>query len=78
MAWVIFPSKEAADEVMVTPDLEGGIGPVMLGDPVTAVDDRVAYCHPWNEVSLDWLEGYGGTVVDSLPKDFVAKSEGLL
>jgi hypothetical protein len=78
MAWVIFSSKEAADEVQVTPDLEGGIGPVMLGDGIQAVDGRIAYCHGWNEVSLDWMTGYGGTVVDELPKDFVVKSEKLM
>jgi hypothetical protein len=75
MAWVIFLSKEAADEVQVTPDLESGIGPVMLGDPVVADDGRVAYCHGWNEISLDWMTGYGGTVYEELPKDFVVKGE---
>lgn len=78
MAWVVFQNKAVADEVQVTPDLEGGIGPVLLGDPVTADDGRVAYKHGWNEVSLDWLIGYGGTVCEELPKDFVVKSEGLL
>ena len=72
--WVIFKSKEIADEVVCTPDLEGGIGPVMLGDPVTAEDGRVAYNHPWSEVSEGWLTGYGGTVAEELPKDFVVKN----
>ena len=78
MAWVIFSNKEAADEVAVTPDMDGGIGPVLLAEGIQAEDGRVAYNHGWNEVSLDWLTGYGGTVYDELPKDFVVKSEKLM
>jgi len=70
MAILIVPNKDILTEIACTPDLEGGIGPVLLGEPLELADGRFACCHPWNEVTLDWLAGYvqsitGAEVVES-------------
>lgn len=58
MAWLIVPTQAIADEIACTPELEGGIGPVMLGVPLILTDGRLAFGHPWNEVTIDWLAAY--------------------
>lgn len=55
---LIVPKKELADEIACTPDIEDGVGPVMLGIPIELKDGRFAYIHPWNYVTVDWLKGY--------------------
>ena len=75
MAVLVTPNRDILDEIFCTPDLEGGIGPVLIGDPLIGVDGRCAVCHPWNEVSEDWLAAYvqgiqGAQVLDELPGDW--------
>jgi len=74
---LIFKSQAILDEIGVSPDIEGGIGPVKIGTPVTAKDGRVAISHGFSEVDLDWLSAYTQGekptvfIVDKLPADFV-------
>lgn len=74
---LIFGSQAILDEVGATPDIEGGIGPVGIGDSVKAKDGRVAIAHPFSQIDLDWFEAYTQgenpkvLIVDELPKDFV-------
>lgn len=84
MAILIVPNQELLDEIACTPNIEGGIGSVMMGTPLEAKDGRLAVCHPWSQVSMDWLSAYtaniaGAEVVEVLPKDFeVKEDEGIL
>lgn len=84
MAILIVPNQAILDEIAATPDIEGGIGPVMMGTPLEAKDGRFAVCHPWNRVSIDWLTAYTkgaakAEIVDELPKDFeVKENEGVV
>jgi hypothetical protein len=77
MSILIFKNQAILDEIGFSPDIEGGIGPVKIGDPVKAVDGRVAICHPFSEVDLDWFSAYTQgenpqvVIVDKLPADFV-------
>jgi len=54
-----------------------GIGPVMMGEPLTAEDGRVAVAHPFAEIDVEWLEAYTAgdkppvQVCDTLPSDFI-------
>ena len=80
MAVLLAPNQALLDEIAATPDIEGGIGPVKMGTPLVAEDGRLAVCHPWNKVSIDWLTAYTANiakaqVVDVLPKDFVVVNE---
>jgi len=74
---LIFRDQAILDEIGATPDIEGGIGPVLIGTPVTALDGRVAISHPFSGVDLDWLAAYMQgenppcQVVDALPGDFI-------
>lgn len=58
MAVLILSNQVIADEIACTPDLEGGVGSTMLGTPLKLADGRLAYVHPWNEVTIDWLSSY--------------------
>jgi hypothetical protein len=77
---LIFGSKAILDEIGASPDILGGIGPVLIGTPVTAKDGRVAISHNFSDVDLDWFKGYTQklippvVIVDKLPKDFVLAS----
>lgn len=74
---LIFGSQAILDDIQVTPDIEGGTGPVLIGTPVRAVDGRVAISHPFSEVDLDWFSAYTQeenprvVIVDKLPSDFI-------
>jgi hypothetical protein len=69
---LIFDSQDILDRVGASPIIEGGIGAVLIGAPIVAVDGRVAISHPFSQVDLDWFEAYSGvTIVEELPKDFV-------
>jgi hypothetical protein len=47
------------DDVVVTPNIEGGIGPVLISQPSVAADGRRAIRHiPWREVDLAWIQAY--------------------
>ncbi len=75
MVVLVVPNQTILDEIGCTPDLEGGIGPVLIGAPLTGADGRRAVCHPWSEVTRDWLEAYvqnisGCQVLDELPQDW--------
>lgn len=77
MSILIFKNQTMLDEIGFSPDIVGGIGPVKIGTPVTAVDGRVAISHPFNEVDLDWFSAYTQAenpqvvIVEKLPADFV-------
>lgn len=77
---LIFASQATLDDIMCTPDIEGGCGPVMIGTPVKAKDGRVAISHPFSEVDLDWFAAYtqgehpAVVITDTLPPDFVPAS----
>ncbi len=58
MAILIVPTRELLDEIACIPNLDGGIGPVMMGIPVELADGRFAVVHPWHDVSIDWLTAY--------------------
>lgn len=58
MAILVVPNKTLLDEIVCTPDLEGGVGPVLIGTPIELADSRLACCHPWTEVITDWLTAY--------------------
>lgn len=58
MTILIAPTKFLLSEIACTPTLEGGIGSVMLGEPLELADGRFACCHPWNEVDTAWLGDY--------------------
>lgn len=78
--YLIVPSQDILDEIGVTPDLEGSVGPVKLGAPIRAVDGRLAVCHMWAEATKNWFESYladvpGCLVAYELPADFVLVSE---
>ena len=83
MAVLIAPKAKLADVLEAanpTDCIEGSGGPVILGTPVESVDGRVAWCHPFDEVTQAWLECRmagiaGGTMLESLPADFVGVSE---
>jgi hypothetical protein len=78
---LIFGSQAILDEIGATPDIEGGIGPVGIGDLVKAVDGRVAIAHPFSEVDLDWFSAYTQgespmvVIVETLPADFIIKGD---
>jgi hypothetical protein len=78
---LIFASQATLDDIQCTPDIENGVGPVMIGTPVTAQDGRVAISHPFSEVDLDWFSAYTQgdappvTIVDLLPSDFIPITE---
>jgi hypothetical protein len=69
---IVFQTKALADEILkeicCTPNLEGGIGPVILWWLPENGVNRVAYCegadgrclisHPFSEVDRDWFEAY--------------------
>jgi len=77
MSILIFASQATLDDIMCTPDIEGGCGPVMIGTPVRAQDGRVAISHPFSEVDLDWFAAYtqgehpAVVITDTLPVDFI-------
>jgi hypothetical protein len=79
---LIFASQATLDDIMCTPNIEGGCGPVMIGTPVRAQDGRVAISHPFSEVDLDWFSAYtqgdhpAVVICDRLPADFVPISTG--
>jgi len=74
MAILIVPTQAIADEILATPDFDPSPEPVLLGTPLVLADGRLAYCHPWEEVVVDWLSAYvsgitGAEVIegDALP-----------
>ena len=77
MSILIFASQATLDDIMCTPDIEGGCGPVLIGTPLQAQDGRVAIAHPFDEITCDWFEAYMQRenppcqVVDELPVDFI-------
>lgn len=77
MSILIFASQATLDDIMCTPDIEGGCGPVMIGPPVKAKDGRVAISHPFSEVDLDWFSAYtqedhpAVVISDTMPVDFI-------
>lgn len=78
---LIFKDQAILDEIGFSPDIEGGIGSVKIGTPVTAVDGRVAISHGFSEVDLDWFNAYTQAenpmvvIVEQLPADFVLLTE---
>ena len=73
--FLIVPNQAILDEIGVTPDLEGGVGPVKLGVPIQSKDGRLAVCHNWAMATKNWFESYlsgvaGYLVVEELPADF--------
>jgi hypothetical protein len=78
---LIFASQATLDDIMCTPDIENGIGPVMIGTPVRAQDGRVAISHPFSEIELDWFAAYtqgdspSMVICETLPVDFIPISE---
>jgi hypothetical protein len=78
---LIFASQATLDDITCTPDIENGIGPVMIGTPVRAQDGRVAISHPFSEVDLDWFAAYtqgdrpSMVICETLPVDFIPISE---
>ncbi len=58
MAILIVPALDLLAEIAATPNLDGGIGPVLIGAPAELADGRFAVAHPWSAVSIDWLAGY--------------------
>ena len=77
MPIIIFSSQAWLKEIVCTPDLENGIGPVLIGTPLQAQDGRVAIAHPFDEVTCDWFTAYTQrenppcVIVDFLPGDFI-------
>lgn len=76
--YLIVTSQAILDEIGYTPDIEGGIGPVMLGVPIKSTDGRLAVHHHWTEADKAWLETYiadlaGCSVQEELPADFVVE-----
>jgi len=61
-ARVIFPDAEAAEDVIadlvVTPAIEGGAGPVKLGICATLPDGRPVMAHPFTEAEAHWILAY--------------------
>jgi hypothetical protein len=78
---LIFASQATLDDITCTPDIENGIGPVMIGTPVRAQDGRVAISHPFSEVDCDWFSAYtqgdnpAVVICDTLPRDFIPVTE---
>lgn len=78
---LIFASQATLDDITCTPDIENGIGPVMIGTPLKAVDGRVAISHPFSEVDCDWFSAYtqgdnpAVVICDTLPGDFIPVTE---
>jgi hypothetical protein len=78
---LIFASQATLDDIMCTPDIEGGCGPVMIGTPVRAQDGRVAISHQFSEIELDWFAAYtqgdnpAVVICDTLPGDFIPVTE---
>jgi hypothetical protein len=78
---LIFASQATLDDITCTPDIENGIGPVMIGTPVRAQDGRVAISHPFSEIELDWFAAYtqgdnpSVVICETLPVDFIPISE---
>ena len=46
MSILIFASQATLDDIMCTPDIEGGCGPVMIGTPVRAPAHLFFSFHP--------------------------------
>lgn len=61
-ARVIFPDAKTAEEVIadlvVTPAIEGGVGPVKLGVCATLPDGRLVMAHPFTEAEAHWILAY--------------------
>lgn len=61
---LVFRDKTSFDriraDIVCTPDIEGGIGPVMIGTPAMGADGRCLVAHNWAEVDGDWLAAYTG------------------
>jgi hypothetical protein len=59
---LVFTNRASYDaikaDIVATPDIEGGIGPVLFGQPLVGADGRCAISHPWSEVDGDWLTAY--------------------
>lgn len=78
---LIFASQATLDDITCTPDIENGIGPVMIGTPVKAQDGRVAISHQFSEIELDWFAAYtqgdnpSMVICETLPVDFIPISE---
>lgn len=58
MTYLIVPNQALADEIFATPDFEPAPQPVKLGLPLVLADNRLCFCHPWDEVVIDWLTAY--------------------
>lgn len=85
MTVIVFSSVEQSISVRAdigaTPDIEGGLGPVLVSDPAShavAADGRCAIAHPWpfDGPDADWLRAQvadvpGVEVLESLPADWV-------
>jgi hypothetical protein len=78
---LIFSSQAILDEIGCSPDIEGGVGPVMIGTHLEAVDGRVAISHPFSDVDLDWFAAYtqgdhpAVVICETLPRDFIPVTE---
>lgn len=77
---LVFRDKASFDaikaDIVCTPDIDGGVGPVALGEPTVAADGRCVVSHPWSEVDGDWLAAYTSganpavQILDALPSDW--------
>lgn len=66
------------DEIGYTPAIDGGIGPIAIGDRATMIDDKgdtwYICVHSWSEVDGAWLEAYTSgenppiTIFESIPE----------
>lgn len=79
---LIFQNKEAfyifRDDVVVTPNIEGGSGSIFIQEEPAMAADGVRCCieHPFSEIDVNWLEAYTADnssvplFVTKLPEDW--------
>ena len=79
---LVFQSRSSFNaikaDIVVTPDLEDGCGPVAIGEPTVeaAPGTRCAVSYPWSDVDGDWLAAYTSgenpavQILDALPADW--------
>lgn len=78
MVTVVTRNAALFADMLCTPDVEGGIGPVMFGVPLVedGSNPRYACIHPFAEIDRAWIEAYcsGETptveIMETLPPDW--------
>jgi hypothetical protein len=58
MVYLISPTQALLNEIYETPEMDDTSLPVKIGIPVELKDGRFCVAHPFNEITIQWLNDY--------------------